>query len=147
MNLLFEKIESIQYKAVLTLTSAIQSTWGLESLKSERLFRLLSCMFKMIKNKAPEYLNFLIRKRKQIFNSRKVYNPSLNCRTKYFKSFFFPASLEKWFNLNPNIRNSETINTFKQKLLPFICPLENSIFNNFDLKRLKLLANVLVLIT
>ena len=34
MNLLFEKIESAQYKAVLTLTGAIQSTSGLESLKS-----------------------------------------------------------------------------------------------------------------
>ena len=35
------------------------------------------------------------------------------------------------------------INTFKQKLLPFICPLENSILRNFDIKRLKLLTNVL----
>ena len=36
--------------------------------------------------------------------------------------FFFPASLEEWFHLDPSVRNSETINAFKQKLLPFIRP-------------------------
>ena len=42
------------------------------------------------------------------------------------------------------MRNSETINTFKQKLLPFIGPLESSIFNIFDPEGLKLLSRLLL---
>ena len=99
-------------------------------------------MLKIIKNVAREYVNNLIPKRKQNFNSRNIYIPSYNCRTKYFKSSFFPASLEEWFHFIPNIRNSETINTFKQKLLPFIRPLENRIFNIFDPEGLKLLTRL-----
>ena len=71
-----EKLESVQYKAALAITCAIQGTsreknfmqLGLESLKSRRWFRRLRCMFKIIKNQAPEYLNNLILKRKQNFN-------------------------------------------------------------------------------
>ena len=145
-----EKLESVQYKAALVITGGIQGTsgetffmeLGLESLKSRRWFRHLCCMFKIMKNQAPEYLNNLIPKRKQNVNSRNIYIPSYSCRTEYFKSSFFPASLEEWFQLDPSIRNSETINAFKQPLLPSISPLENSIFNIFDPEGLKLLTRL-----
>ena len=91
-----------------------------------------------MKIQALEYLNNLIPKRKQNFISKNIYVSSYNCRTVFFKSDFFPASLEEWFHLDPSIRNSETINVFKQKLLPFILPLENSIFNISDPEGLKL---------
>ena len=115
---------------------------GLESLKSRSCFPRLRCMFKIMKNQAPEYLINLIPKRKQNFNSRNIYIPSYNCRTKYFKSSFFSASLEEWFHLDPSIRNSETIKAFKQKRLPFIRPLKNSIFNIFDPEGLKLFTRL-----
>ena len=134
-----EKLESVQYKTALSITGVIEGAsreklfmdLGLESLKSRRWFRCLCCMFKIMKNQAPEYLKNLISKHKKKFNSRNIYISSYNCQTEYFKSSLFPASLEEWFHLDPSIRNSETINTFKQKLLPFIRPLENSIFNIF----------------
>ena len=104
-------------------------------------------MFKIAKNQAPEYLNNLIPKRKRNFNSRTLYIPSYNrvvvsCRAKYFKSSFFPASFDGCFHLDPSIRNSETIKAFKQKLLPFIRLLENSIFNIFDPEGLELLTRL-----
>ena len=40
----------------------------------------------------------------------------------------------------PSVRNSETINAIEQKLLPFIRPLENNIFNIFNPEELKLLT-------
>ena len=145
-----EKLESVQYKAALAITDAVQGTskeqnfmcLGLESLKSRRWFRSLCCMFKIMKNQAPEYLNNLIPKRKQHFKSRYIYIPSYNRQTEYFKSSFFPASLEEWFHIDPSIRNSGTINAFKQKLLPFIRPLENNIFNIFNPEGLKLLTRL-----
>ena len=147
-----KKLESVQYKAALTITGTIQDTsrekvfmgLGLESLKSRRWLKYLCCMDKIMKNQTPEYLNNLIPKRKQSFNSRNIYIPSYNCRTKYFTSSFSPASLEEWFHLDPSIRNAETTNALKQKLLLFIYPLENSIFNIFDPKGLKLLTCLLL---
>ena len=66
-----------------------------------------------------------------IFQATTVEESTLNL-------LFFPTSLEEWFHLDPSIRNSETISAFKQKLIPFIRPLENSIFSIFDLEGLKL---------
>ena len=115
---------------------------GFESLRSRRWFRRLCCMFKIMKDQAPEYLNNLIPKRNQNFKFRNIYIPSYNCLTEYFKSSFFPASLEEWFHLDPSIRNSETINAFKQILLAFIRPRENSNSNIFDSEGLKLLTRL-----
>ena len=55
-----KKLELIQYKIALTITGAIQDI-------SREYF--LCCMFKIMKNQALEYLNVLIPKRKQNFNS------------------------------------------------------------------------------
>ena len=85
-----EKLESVQYKAALVITGAIQSTSReknllkslitlLESLKSRRWFRRLCYMFNIMKNQALEYLNNLIPKRKQNFNSRNIFKTSYNC--------------------------------------------------------------------
>ena len=60
----FEKLESVQYKAALAITGAIQSTsrnktyeeLGIESLKGRRWYRRLSCMFKIMKEETPNYL-------------------------------------------------------------------------------------------
>ena len=59
-----EKLESVQYKAALAITGAIQGTsrekiyqeLGLESLKSRRWYKRLSCMFKIMKEEVPNYL-------------------------------------------------------------------------------------------
>ena len=60
----------MQYKAALAITGAIQGTshdklyqeLGLESLKSRRWYKRLSCMFKIMKKEAPNYLINLIPK-------------------------------------------------------------------------------------
>ena len=71
-----EKLESIQYKAALPITGAIQGTspdkiyleLELESLKSRRWYKHLSCMFKITNNKVPNYLLNLIPKSQQTYN-------------------------------------------------------------------------------
>ena len=93
-----EKLKSVQYKAALAMAGAIQRTskeknlieLDLESIKSRRLFRRLCFMFKIMKNRTPEYLKNLILEQKENFNSKNIYIPSYNCRTKYSKSSFFP---------------------------------------------------------
>ena len=54
------KIESVQYRAALAITGAMQGTsrdklyheLGLESLKSRRWYKRLRCMFKIMKGEA-----------------------------------------------------------------------------------------------
>ena len=128
-----EKIESVQYRAALAITGAIQGTscdklyheLGLESLKSRRWYKRLSCMFKIMKREAPNYLINLI----QTIRTRNNHIPNYHCRTDCFKYSFFPSTLNDWFKLDNNIRNSESIEIFKSKLLSFIRPVQSNIYS------------------
>ena len=97
-------------------------------------------MFKIKKEEAPNYLMNLIPKCNLTVRTRNSHITIFRCRTDCFKYSFFPSTLRDWFNLDDNIRNSESISVFKNRLLLFIRPLQNSVFNIFDPKRLKLLT-------
>ena len=140
-----DKLESLQNKAALAITGAIQGTscdklivinfkLGLESFKPRRWYERLSCMFKIIKNEAPNYLINLIPKCEQTIRTRNNHIPSYHCRTDCFKYSFFPSTLNDWFKLDENIRNSESIAIFKGRLLSFICPVQSNIYHTFDPK-------------
>ena len=91
---------------------------GLESLKSRRWFRCLCCIFKIMKNEAPNCIISLILSCNQIFNTRNKHISAYNYRTKYS---FFISTLNDWFNLDISI---ESVSIFKSKL-PFISPVQN----------------------
>ena len=57
-------------------------------------------------------------------------------------TLFLPSTPDDWFNLDLNIRNSESISIFKSKLLSFICPVPTSIYNIFDLNGLTFLTRL-----
>ena len=59
-----------------------------------------------------------------------------------FQAFFFPFTLNDWFRLDINMRNSESISLFKSRLLSFIRPNQSNIFNVFDPIGLKLLTRL-----
>ena len=147
-----EKLESIQYKAALAITGAIQGTsrdkiykeLGLESLKARRRYKRLTCMFKIMNEQAPNSLITLIPKRNQTIRTRNSHTPIIRCRIDCFNYSFFPSTLKDWFNLDENIRNSESISSFKNRLLAFIRPEESSIFNIFDPQGLKFLTRLRV---
>ena len=139
-----EKLESIQYKAALAITGAIQGTsrdkiyqeLGLESLKSRRWYNHLSLMFKIMKEEALNYLINLIPKCEQTIRTRNKF------RTESIKNSFFPSTLQDWFSLDESKRNSETMSTFKNRLLSFFRPVQNNIFNIFDPTGLKFLTRL-----
>ena len=68
--------------------------------------------------------------------------PTLNCGANCFKYSFFPSNLNDWFNLDLNIRNSESISIFKSKLLSFIRPVQTNTCNIFDPKGLTFLTRL-----
>ena len=145
-----EKLESVQYKAALAITGAIQGTsrekiyqeLGLESLKNRRWYKRLCCMFKIINEEAPNYLINLIPKNQHTIVTRNSNIPAFYCRTDCFKYSFFPSTLKDWFNLNEYIRNSESIAIFKNRLLSLIRPSQSNVYNIFDPIGLKLLTRL-----
>ena len=145
-----EKLESVQYKAALAITGAIQGTsrekiyqeLGLESLKNRRWYKRLCCMFKIMNEEAPKYLTNMIPKDQQTIVTRNSNIPTFYCRTDCFKCSFFPSTLKDWFNLDASIRNSESIAIFKSRLLSLIRPFQSNVYNIFDPIGLKLLTRL-----
>ena len=99
-------------------------------------------MYKIMKKDVPNYLINLIPKCNKTIRTRNSHIPIFRCRTDCFKYSFFPSTLRDWFNLDVNIRNSESVLVFKNRLLLFIRPLRNSVFNILDPTGLKLLTRL-----
>ena len=131
INLFCKKLESVQYKAALATTGAIQGTsrdkiyqeLGLESLKSRRWYKGRSRIFKMIKEEAPNYLINFAPKCETNARTRNNSIPTFNYRKNRFKYSFFTSTLNDWFNLDLSIGNSESISIFQSRLLIFIRPV------------------------
>ena len=131
INLFCEKLESVQYKAALATTGAIQGTsrdkiyqeLGLESLKSRRWYKGRSRIFKIIKEEAPNYLINFVPKYERNARTRNNSIRTFNYRKNRFKYSFFPSTLNDWFDLDLSIGNSESISIFKSRLLIFIRPV------------------------
>ena len=144
------KLKSVQYKAALVITGAIQGTsrdklyqeLGLESLKSRRRYKRLSCMFKIMKKEAHNYLIILIPKCEQRIRTKNNHVPSDHCRTDCFKYSFFPSTWNDWFKLDESTRNSESIAIFKSRSLSFICLVQSNIYHIFNLKGQKFLNHL-----
>ena len=54
--------------------------------------------------------------------------PHLNVKHDYFKNSFFLSTMIQWYNLDSNIRNSESLALFKKRILAFIRPSSSSTF-------------------
>ena len=80
------RIESIQYKACVAITGAIQGTsreclyreLGLESLSDRCLFRKLTFFYKIVKDLSPQYLTKYVNLRSTSnYQTRSVYKNNL----------------------------------------------------------------------
>ena len=60
----------------------------------------------------------------------------------FFKNYFFPSAIIEWNNLDPNLRNSKSISVFKEKILDFIWPSPNSVFDIRNPKGIKLITRL-----
>ena len=67
---------------------------------------------------------------------------TLRGRTKAFESSFFPYCAKEWGNLNKELRNIDSVKTFKLSILNFVRPRENSVFAVHDINGLKLLTHL-----
>ena len=134
------KLESLQYNASLAITGAIKGSstekiyeeLGLETLKSRPWYRKMIFLYKVLKNDSPSYLfqnipNAQRQSHRQTRNSGKIL--SIFVKHHYFKNSFFPSAILEWNKLDCYIKNSDSLAIFKKRILEFIRPKPNSIFN------------------
>ena len=119
-----QRLESLQYKASLAVTSGIKGSstkrlfekLGLESLQNRRWFRKLSVFYKIVKEKSSKYLYDLIPSNNisyQTTNSRNLVIPQFKIRNNSFFISFFPLALVEWNKLDSDICNSPSYSIFK----------------------------------
>ena len=146
-----QKIEFSQYNTALAITGAVRGIsrekfyheLGFESLVSRRWYRKLCCFYKVFKTQSPRYLFEVIPTAKRAYitrNNDKL--PHFKVKHNYFKNSFFPSTVIEWNKLDLNIRNSESLTSFKSKVLKFIRPSENSIFLCNNPKGIQLLTRL-----
>ena len=126
-----QKMETIQYNAALAITGAIRGSsreklyqeLGLETLQQRRWYRKLCCFYKILKSQSPKYLYSIIPIHNMSYRTRQCNKiPAINVKHDFFKNTFFPSTIIEWNKLDWKIKNSESIETFKKRILSFIRP-------------------------
>ena len=68
--------------------------------------------------------------------------PAINVKHEFFKNTFFPSTIMDWNKLDWEIKNSESILTFRKRILSFIRPSADSTFSCHNPRGIKLLSRL-----
>ena len=139
LNILMQKLESVQYDAALSASGAwhgsprkeLYDNLGWESLNLRRELRRLSMFHEIITTEQPAYLFDIIKDHKpnprarggDANNLRNFYT-----RTENFALSFFPSTTEKWNRLDDASKNLVLRSSFKRDILKRIRPKRKEIF-------------------
>ena len=97
------------------------------------------CFYKVY---SPKYLFNIIPVTVSRYNTRNTNNiPQFKVKYNFFRNSFFPSAVIQ-FQIDLNIRNSESLNVFKNSLLKFIHLSGNSVFNCHNPRGVKLLTRL-----
>ena len=124
---LMKLIEKVQYQAGLIVGSCWKGTnrntlykeLGWESLADRRTFRRLSLYYKILNKKTPDYLG-----------DHLLSSPPEG--TNRYKNSFFPFCYNAWQDLDPAIKESDSISSFKTKYLKKIRPKKSNVYGITD---------------
>ena len=101
------RIESVQYKAALAITEAIQGSsrknlyeeLGLEHLHQRLWMRQLCLFYKAFRSKVLKYIQSLIPSMRTSARQLNIFT-SFYCRTEYYQNSFLPCVIKKWNKLD-----------------------------------------------
>ena len=123
-----EKLEKINIEAARIVTGAtklvsintLYNECGWDTLEKRREKHKLIQFYKMKNCLTPEYLIDLLpplHRDQHTYNTRNSQNlVSIQCRTTYHFNSFIPSTIRIWNNLPTNIKESNSIHSFKQAL-------------------------------
>jgi hypothetical protein len=123
---LVDVLENVQLRAAKIISGATSRTSRIliyrelcwETLAERRRQQRLVTFYKIINGLAPQYLvDTLPESQDQVYNLRNADRlPNFIARTSSFQNSFFPKTIHEWNNLPLDIRNSPTLNIFKNKI-------------------------------
>lgn len=136
---MMDLIESIQYQAGLIVTGCWKGTsrlkllneLGWELLSERRRFHRLSLYYKIKNKDAPEYL-------------QKYVLTSAPEGTERYKRTFFPYCYKHWETVDESLKNIDSLDHFKSKLIKSIRPIKSPFFKVLDRYGLSLLTRLRV---
>ena len=120
-----EKLEKLQLNAArivtgLTLLASRESLYletGWEPLNQRRKLTRLKTMYKVDKQLTPNYLRDIFPSKFSSYNTRNTLNYSVpKCKLQLYKHSFVPTVINEWNSLPENIKTSESIVTFMNKV-------------------------------
>ena len=118
---------------------------GLESLQHCCWYRKLCCLYKIIVNKSPNYPFKVFPASNTAYNIKNTNDiPLMNIKHNFFKNTFFPSTIIELAKLDSAIRNSTSCNSFKESILKFIIPAQNSILQCQNHKAIKYIKRLRV---
>ena len=143
------RIESVQYKAALAITEAIQESsrknlyqeLGLEHLHQRLWMRRLCLFYKAFRSKVPKYIQSLIPSMRTSARQLNIFT-SFYCRTEYYQNSFLPCVIKKWNKLDPNKWSCLSYESFRKALLHFIRTSKNVIFSTHEQVGIKLVTRL-----
>ena len=98
-------------------------------------------LFTVIPSYLKDYLPVLVATR---HNQRNSVFRRFVCHTNYFNNSFLPYCVDEWNNLDPILRELETVSLFKKHLLHFIRPKPMPVYDLMDPPGFKLLTHLRV---
>ena len=117
----------------------------LESLQHRRMYRKLCYLYKVVVNKSPSYLFKIVPASNTIYKTRNTNDiPLMNVKHNFLKNTFFPSTIIEWNKVDPEIRNSTSLDSFRESILKFIRPAPNNIFQCHNPKGIKYLTGLRV---
>ena len=138
-----KKLESIQYNAALITTGAwkgssckkLYKELGWESLYLRRESRRLHLFYEILILQRPPYLHGILdglAPRPLARGPNAYILQSFFPNTNYFKASYFPATLDKWNELDISFKRSPSLQIFKNKVLTRVRPKRNEMFGVSD---------------
>ena len=106
-------------------------------------YRKLCSFYKIFKNESLRYLCNIIATKNPSHIPRNDTNiPLFKTNHKFLKNSFFPSTIIKWNDKDPNLGNSETYGTFKNTIFKFLRPSQNSVFKCHNSQGIKFLTRL-----
>ena len=102
-------------------------------------------LYKVLENESPPYLFNTTpnnTRQRQTRNSNNI--STFFARHDYFKNSFFPSAVTEWNKLDCYVKNADSFDVFKKRILKFIRPLPNSISNIHNPLGIKYLTRIRV---
>ena len=134
LNNRIAKLESVQYSAALAVTGAWRGTSreklydelgeGVGSLNLRPWSRHPVLFYKILNILTPDYTRIPIPPVSELSYSLRKHNVvgQIRARTARYEASFYPHCLSEWNKLEPEIRLSPSVNSFRNKLLSLIRP-------------------------